>query len=77
MIVHIAEAYLGYTKNCILGVYETEHRARKRIHSIDEDREKWGFDRYAISSWLTGETLPSHKLWFYPAGGSLIEQNDL
>ncbi|HEU4362514.1 MAG TPA: hypothetical protein VFR27_13575 [Mycobacterium sp.] len=75
-IVHIAEAYLDYEKSCILGVYDTDHQARKRIYAVNEDREKWGFNRYAISSWMTGETLPSHKLWLYPAGGTLIEQSD-
>lgn len=76
MVVHIAEAYLGYAKSCVLGVYDTERRARTRISSINEDRDKWGFDRYAISSWMAGETLPSHKLWLYPAGETLIEQDD-
>ncbi|HEU4362664.1 MAG TPA: hypothetical protein VFR27_14350 [Mycobacterium sp.] len=76
MIVHIAEAYLDYDKSCILGVFDSDHRARKRIHVINEDREKWGFNRYAISSWAAGEMLPSQKLWLYPAGGILIEQND-
>lgn len=76
MIVHVAEGYLDYEKCCVLGVYDTGDGAHKRIHAINEDRDKWGFNRYAISSWITGATLPSHKRWLYPGGGGLIEQND-
>ena len=76
MIVHIAEAYLDYEKSCILGVYDTDNKARERIYSINEDRQKWDFNRYAISSWMIGETLPPQKLWLYPGGGTPIERTD-
>lgn len=74
--VHIAEGFHDYGKGCVLGVYDTDDGAHDRILAINEDREKWGFNRFAISSWMAGEALPAHKRWLYPAGAELVDQND-
>lgn len=77
MIVYIAEAYVDYEKNYIVGVYDTCQRARKQIHTVNGGSQNRNFNRYAIASWLVGETLPLYKLWLYPVGGTLFEQEDL
>lgn len=52
---------MDYEKSCVLGVYGTNDGASERIYGINQVRQRCGVNRYAISSSMTGETLPSRK----------------